>query len=103
MGERRVDLVFKGGGIKGIALVGALAALEEHGFRPGRCVGTSAGAILTSLVAAGYSASELRDIFLSFDFARLRDKNGIGRLPVLGPALNLLLVQGLYQGDEMHR
>lgn len=103
MGQQRVDLVFKGGGIKGIALVGALAALEEHGLRPGRCIGTSAGAILTSLVAAGYSAAELRDIFLSFDFGRLRDKNGLGKVPVLGPALNLLLVQGLYQGDEMHR
>jgi NTE family protein len=50
-----------------------------------------------------HRAAELREIFLSFDFGRPRDKNGLGRVPVLGPALNLLLAQGLYQGDEMHR
>jgi NTE family protein len=57
--ERRVDLVFEGGGVKGIALAGAFAELEAPGFRPQCVAGSSAGAITPALVAAGYSGSEL--------------------------------------------
>ncbi len=53
------DIVFEGGGAKGLALVGALRAIEEAGFRYRRLVGTSAGAISATLVAAGYSSTEL--------------------------------------------
>ncbi len=52
------DLVFEGGGAKGLAFVGALKALERHGHRPRRVIGTSAGSITALLVAAGYSAEE---------------------------------------------
>jgi predicted acylesterase/phospholipase RssA len=52
------DLVFEGGGAKGLAFVGALQAIEKRGHKPGRTIGTSAGAILAVLVAAGYSAEE---------------------------------------------
>lgn len=53
------DIVFEGGGAKGLALVGALRALEEAGFEFRRLVGTSAGAISATLVAAGYDSEEL--------------------------------------------
>src|SRR3989442_103977 len=59
--EKYVDLVLEGGGVKGIALVGALTTLEEQGFLPQNLAGTSAGAIVATLYAAGYKASELRD------------------------------------------
>jgi NTE family protein len=52
------DLVFEGGGAKGLAFVGALQALERHGHSPRRVIGTSAGAITALLVAAGYNAEE---------------------------------------------
>lgn len=55
------DIVFEGGGAKGIAFLGALAALEEHGHAPARIVGTSAGAIFATLVAAGFDATALRE------------------------------------------
>lgn len=55
------DAVFEGGGARGIAFVGALEPfLEEHSF--GRLVGTSAGAIIATLLTVGYSATELQDI-----------------------------------------
>ena len=50
-----VDLVFEGGGVKGIGLAGALATLEERGYQPQNVAGTSAGAINASLLAAGYT------------------------------------------------
>ncbi len=46
------DGVFEGGGVKGIALVGALKRLEEEGVSFGRVAGTSAGAITAALYAA---------------------------------------------------
>jgi len=52
------DLVFEGGGAKGLAFVGALNALEKEGHAPRRVIGTSAGSITALLVAAGYNAKE---------------------------------------------
>jgi len=55
------DLVFEGGGAKGSVFVGALQEFEAQGCKIRRCVGTSAGAITATLVAAGYTADELYD------------------------------------------
>ena len=57
--EKPVDLVFEGGGVKGIGLVGAYSVLEERDYQPVNMAGSSAGAIVAALVAAGYSADEL--------------------------------------------
>jgi NTE family protein len=54
------DLVFEGGGAKGAVFIGALAEFEARGHTPARIVGTSAGAITATLLAAGYSAREAR-------------------------------------------
>ncbi len=54
------DLVFEGGGAKGLAFVGALQAFERHGHTPRRVLGTSAGSIVAVLVAAGYNAAECK-------------------------------------------
>jgi predicted acylesterase/phospholipase RssA len=53
------DLVFEGGGAKGIAFVGALEVLKEKGHQTARYIGTSAGAITATLCAAGYSPQEM--------------------------------------------
>lgn len=58
----RFDVVFEGGGSKGMVLVDALQAFEAAGRTPGRLLGTSAGAITATLLAAGYSAEELRAV-----------------------------------------
>ena len=58
----RCDAVFEGGGVKGIGLVGAVAATEELNYEFRNVAGTSAGAIVAALVAAGYRASGLRHI-----------------------------------------
>jgi predicted acylesterase/phospholipase RssA len=53
------DLVFEGGGAKGMAFVGALQAFDADGHRPGRLLGTSAGAITATALAAGYTSDEI--------------------------------------------
>ena len=65
--EHRLDLVLEGGGVKGIGLAGAYSVLEEHDFEPQNIAGTSAGAITAALIAARYSAKELRDVVLRRD------------------------------------
>jgi NTE family protein len=52
----KFDMVFEGGGAKGMAFVGAMRVLEDNEHTFGRLVGTSAGAITATLIAAGYSA-----------------------------------------------
>jgi NTE family protein len=53
------DLAFEGGGAKGAVFVGAVQELEARGHSARRFVGTSAGAITATLMAAGYRAAEL--------------------------------------------
>ncbi len=55
----KYDLVFEGGGAKGMVFVGALQAFESLGHTPGRLLGTSAGAITAALLAAGYRSAEM--------------------------------------------
>ena len=55
------DLVFEGGGAKGMVFVGALQEFFARGHSPGRLLGTSAGAIAAALVAAGYDEQEMLD------------------------------------------
>ena len=53
------DLVFEGGGIRGIVFVGALREFARRGHTPGRIMGTSAGAITATALATGYDADEM--------------------------------------------
>ena len=55
----RAYAIFQGGGAKGFAHVGALRAAEERGIRFKGVAGTSIGAIVAALIAAGYRADEL--------------------------------------------
>lgn len=55
------DMVFEGGGAKGMVFVGALEVFFSQGNTPGRLLGTSAGAITAALVAAGYTPQEMLD------------------------------------------
>lgn len=55
------DVVFEGGGAKGVAFVGALEVLKQSGHQLRRYIGTSAGAITATLLAAGYDTAAMMD------------------------------------------
>ena len=59
-----VGIVLSGGGTRGIAHIGVLRALGEHGIFPERAAGTSAGAIVGALYAAGYTPEEMLEFFV---------------------------------------
>ena len=58
---RRVFVAFAGGGAKGLIHVGALKALEDRHVQFRGLAGTSAGAVVASLRAAGFSSSDILD------------------------------------------
>lgn len=57
---QHIGLVLSGGGARGIAHLGMLAALEEANIRPHALSGTSAGAIIAALYAGGKSPLEIK-------------------------------------------
>jgi len=105
MSEFTIDAVFEGGGIKGIALAGALMGIEEACRLRGdtlvvKCVaGTSAGAIVAALVAAGYTGSEIVHELKQLDYKQFRDKGIIDHIPVIGPIISLGGEHGIYEGN----
>lgn len=64
-------VVLSGGGARGLAHVGALIGLEERGHDPGIVVGTSMGAVVGALYAAGYEPEEVRARVAAVDWASL--------------------------------
>lgn len=69
------NLIFEGGGVKGIAYVGAMQVLEQRQILKNikRVGGTSAGAINALLFSLGYTTVEQRDILSSTDFKDFMD------------------------------
>ncbi len=66
-----VGIVLSGGGSRGIAHIGVLRALGEHGVFPDHVAGASAGAIVGALYAAGYSPPEMLEFFIKKNPFRL--------------------------------
>lgn len=100
----RADLVLEGGGVRGIALVGAVAALADAGWTFPRVAGSSAGAVVGAVVAALQAAGEpvtrVLEIARELDYRALRDG---WRFGPPGLALNLLLSEGLHTGRPLRR
>jgi NTE family protein len=95
------DLVLEGGGVKGIALVGAISVLEERGYRFHRVAGTSAGAIVGALVAAGVAAPRLQQIMSELDYGRFKDGGLLTRAGLVGQLVTLVARSGIYRGDYL--
>ncbi|OBK80559.1 patatin-like phospholipase family protein [Mycobacterium sp. 1164985.4] len=101
----RADLVCEGGGVRGIGLVGAVHALAAAGYEFPRVAGSSAGAVVASMVAAlqaaGEPLSRLDELAQSIDYSKFADPTLLTRIPVVGPALSLIANDGLYKGDYL--
>jgi NTE family protein len=93
----QADGVFSGGGVKGIAFAGAIAAAEEAGYTDwGRLAGTSAGAIAAMALAVGYDAKGIREALEATDYARIAESgNPFARV------LNLVRRHGLAKGTRL--
>ena len=91
------NLVFEGGGVKGIAYAGALDELEKRDILSNikRVGGASAGAIVATLVGLGYSPGEILDILIKLDFKKFMDSSW----GVVRDLVRLKDEFGWYKGD----
>lgn len=97
------DLVCEGGGIKGIALVGAICRLEKEGYTFQKLAGTSAGAIVASLVAVGYKGREIMEMLFELDLKTFADRNKLASIPLVGPAASIFKNKGLHSGNTIEK
>lgn len=89
-------LIMKGGGVKGLALAGAIMELEKY-YTFSTFVGTSAGAIAAALLASGYTGQELERELFGLKFRSFLDDSwGRG-------VWNLLTRGGLNSGQAIVR
>jgi NTE family protein len=91
------NLVFEGGGVKGIAYVGALAELKQRNIlsRIKRVGGTSAGAINAVLLATRHSPEETRELLWKLNFNNFMDDSW----GVVRDSKRLLDKYGWYKGE----
>ena len=88
----KTGLVLSGGGARGFAHLGVIAALEERGIKPDVISGVSAGAIVGAFVAAGKSPEEILRVFKKGGFLKYTKLH----LPING----LLKLDGLREVIE---
>jgi len=62
----KLGLCLSGGGIKGIAHIGAIKAMEEENIEFDSISGTSSGSIIATLLACGYSANQMHSLFKNY-------------------------------------
>lgn len=98
MTQRKADLVLEGGGVKGIGLAGAVSVLKEAGYEFPRVAGTSAGAIVGALTAAGMPAARMYEVMKQTDYREFQDTAWVDRIPVLGKALSVAFQEGIFEG-----
>jgi len=92
------DIAFMGGGVRGIALAGAIIELEKKGYTFRNVAGVSAGAIAACLVAAGFSGLEIENELSNLDYNKFKSKD-YRALTILGDYINLRRDFGVYSAD----
>lgn len=97
----KADAVFEGGGVRGVAFIGAVQAMEEANVEWQRLAGTSAGAVIAALLAAGYKSHEIMDWFHAVDATKLQGKTWVNRIPLIGNLLAVTIHLGMYKNDHL--
>jgi len=104
-GIPEADGVFEGGGVKGLALVGALLEFADNAAAKTdkwvNVAGTSAGSIIAALLACGKSAADLEQLLRATPYASFQDWGPGGE--IIGGALNLARHHGLAHGEVFRK
>ncbi len=95
--------VFEGGGVRGIGHVGAAWELERRGFSFVDLAGSSAGAMVAALLAAGYSSGELKEELESLDYMKFKGRDILDLLGTFGKMLSIWLHFGIYDTDYLEQ
>lgn len=100
----KVGVSLAGGGIRGIAHVGVLKALEENNIKVAAIAGTSVGSIIATLYAMGYSPYYIYLLFKRY----ARDIINIRSKPIINGITNFIRnnkigIAGLSDGNEFEK
>src|SRR5262245_24361242 len=92
----KVAVVLGGGGMKGLAHIGALKALHRHGIVPDEYIGTSVGSYIAAMAAGGLTADQIEEIALGIRRRDILDYNWLGLIMRPGRS------RSLYRGKALH-
>ena len=99
------DGVFRGGGVKGLGLAGALLGFAEHPTKPVKkwvnVAGASAGAILACYLATGHDAQNMVELMKETKFEDFQDFPPGGEY--VGGGINLFRKHGLARGEAFRK
>jgi len=93
----KIALALGGGAARGFAHVGVIKALEAQGIVPDIIVGTSAGAVVGALYAAGHSGFDLQRLVLQLEESQFSDWSLPDRGVFKGEALQNFVNQAVGQ------
>ena len=93
----KIALVLGGGAARGFAHIGAIKALEAQGIVPDLIVGTSAGAVVGALYAAGNGGFELQKLAIQMEGGQVSDWSLPDRGVIRGEALQNFINQAIGQ------
>ncbi len=99
----KINAVFEGGGVRGIALAGAVHGAMLAGIQFDQVAGTSSGAITAAFLAAGYQGEEMKNLILQTPFQKFLQQSSLIRKWMYGPMLRLLWKKGLYSGHALEQ
>ncbi len=102
LGKDITNIVFEGGGVRGVAFGGSLRFLEEHDILKNiiNIAGSSAGAIVAGGVAIGMTSQEMIDEMKAVDFETFKDDSWGG---VIFDLIRLMTQFGIYKGDAFFK
>ncbi len=98
---KKCNAVFEGGGVRGIGHVGAVCRMEQGGWQFADLAGSSAGAIVAALLAAGYTGNELKKELETIDYMRFKGMDLPDHLGLIGKSISLLFSLGIYNTDYL--
>ena len=98
----KVGVALAGGGLKGVAYIGALKALDELGIKIDFLSGTSSGSMAGALFAMGYTFEEMRNIILD----QYKDIVKVPKKPIVSSVGTYLTkkqlkIEGLIPGERI--
>lgn len=98
---KRCNAVFEGGGVRGIGHVGAVCRMEQAGWQFADVAGSSAGAMIAALLAAGYTGKELKKELETLEYMRFKGMDLPDHFGIIGKSVSLFLSLGIYNTDYL--
>lgn len=99
----KIDGVFSGGGVKAYAFLGALESINSKHLEFERVAGTSAGAIVASLIAAKYRIEDIKNLVYELELKQFLDPPKLSQILPFSKWFFLYFQLGLNKGNALEK